>query len=97
MTTMRTPARPALAAATALATTALALTVLPSSAMADPTHTGGQGNGHGTTLYVAQDGSTPYSTVQAAVDAVPSGNARPVTIVISAGTNLMSARSSSIA
>ncbi|GAA5195752.1 pectinesterase family protein [Microbacterium jejuense] len=38
------------------------------------------------TLYVAQDGSAAYRTVQAAVDAVPRGNTGAVTIVIAAGT-----------
>lgn len=62
---------------------ATALASLPIAASAAPMPTG---RGSGTTLYVAQDGSAPYMTVQAAVDAVPTGNAKPVTIVISAGT-----------
>ncbi len=39
-----------------------------------------------TTLTVASDGSATYRTVQAAVDAVPAGNASRVTITIKAGT-----------
>ncbi|WP_305785674.1 pectinesterase family protein [Symbioplanes lichenis] len=39
-----------------------------------------------TTLTVASDGSATYRTVQAAVNAVPAGNASRVTITIKAGT-----------
>ncbi|NUS06364.1 MAG: hypothetical protein HOV97_27845, partial [Nonomuraea sp.] len=38
------------------------------------------------TLVVAADGSGDHTTVQAAVDAVPSGNRRPVTILVRKGT-----------
>ncbi|NNC12525.1 hypothetical protein HII28_11630 [Planctomonas sp. JC2975] len=74
----RTLARPTLGVAVAVV-----LASVPLAAVAAPS---GADNGRGTTLHVAQDGSAPYSTVQAAVDAVPSGNAKPVTIVIAAGT-----------
>ncbi|MEV8022231.1 pectinesterase family protein [Streptomyces sp. NPDC086554] len=39
-----------------------------------------------TTLTVAKDGSAQYRTVQAAVDAVPSGNSSPVEIAVAPGT-----------
>lgn len=39
-----------------------------------------------TTIVVAADGTGDHTTVQAAVDAVPSGNARPVTILVRKGT-----------
>ncbi|MGW0807395.1 pectinesterase family protein [Nonomuraea sp. NPDC002799] len=38
------------------------------------------------TIVVAADGTGDHATVQAAVDAVPSGNTRPVTILVRAGT-----------
>ncbi|MGI5282571.1 pectinesterase family protein [Nonomuraea polychroma] len=38
------------------------------------------------TIVVAADGTGDHTTVQAAVDAVPSGNARPVTILVRKGT-----------
>jgi pectin methylesterase-like acyl-CoA thioesterase len=79
MTIKRTIVHPALAAVSALA-----LASVPITANAAPAE--GNGGGHGATLYVAQDGSAPYSTIQAAVDAVRAGNTMPVTIVISAGT-----------
>lgn len=75
---MRTLVRQALGAAAALA-----LASAPFTAIALPV--AGHGNS-GKTLYVAQDGSAPYATVQAAVDAVASGNSTPVTIAIAAGT-----------
>lgn len=79
MTIKRTIVNPAIAVVSALA-----LASVPIAATAAPAD--GHGGGHGATLYVAQDGSAPYSTIQAAVDAVPTGNTTPVTIVISAGT-----------
>src|SRR5262245_60098518 len=41
---------------------------------------------HRTTIVVAAAGSGTYTTVQDAVDAVPSGNTRPVTILVRKGT-----------
>ncbi|MFI7700156.1 pectinesterase family protein [Nonomuraea sp. NPDC049480] len=38
------------------------------------------------TIVVAADGTGDHTTVQAAVDAVPSGNARPLTILVRKGT-----------
>ncbi|MGW6494674.1 pectinesterase family protein [Nonomuraea angiospora] len=38
------------------------------------------------TIVVAADGTGDHTTVQAAVDAVPAGNARPVTILVRKGT-----------
>lgn len=40
----------------------------------------------GRTLVVATDGSSPYRSVQAALDALPAGNAGPVTLRIQPGT-----------
>lgn len=40
----------------------------------------------GTTIVVAADGSGDHTTVQDAVNAVPSGNTRPVTILVRKGT-----------
>jgi pectin methylesterase-like acyl-CoA thioesterase/polygalacturonase len=40
----------------------------------------------GTTLTVAADGSTPYRTVQAAIDAVPANSSTPYKIMIGKGT-----------
>ncbi|GAA4047152.1 pectinesterase family protein [Nonomuraea soli] len=57
-----------------LALAVLALTPTPAAAQ------------HRTTLVVAADGSGQFTTVQAAVDAVPPGNTRPVTILVREGT-----------
>jgi pectin methylesterase-like acyl-CoA thioesterase len=39
-----------------------------------------------TTIVVAADGTGDHTTVQAAVDAVPSANERPITILVRKGT-----------
>lgn len=70
---MRLPSLPPLIALTVIA----ALTPLSPATAA----TAGR-----STIVVAADGSGDYTTVQDAVDAVPSGNRRPVTILVRKGT-----------
>jgi len=70
---MRLPPLPSLIALTVIA----ALTPLSPATAA----TAGR-----STIVVAADGSGDYTTVQDAVDAVPSGNRRPVTILVRKGT-----------
>ncbi|MBE1874468.1 pectinesterase family protein [Myceligenerans pegani] len=50
------------------------------------TTAGGGGSGNDGEYTVAADGTGTYTTVQAAIDAVPAGNTQPVTITIKPGT-----------
>ncbi|MBB5868112.1 pectin methylesterase-like acyl-CoA thioesterase [Allocatelliglobosispora scoriae] len=56
------------------------------SASAPPSPSPSPSSPPGTTIVVAKDGSGNYSTVQAAVNAVPTNNTRRVTITIKPGT-----------
>ncbi|SDH02002.1 pectinesterase family protein [Nonomuraea jiangxiensis] len=61
----------------------IALTLIMSAA---PATAAGGPMGTRSTIVVAPDGSGHYSTVQDAVNAVPAGNRRPVTILVRKGT-----------
>ncbi|MGC5009188.1 pectinesterase family protein [Streptosporangium sp. DT93] len=68
---------PLLPLATAVTIAATAATAVPAVAATGPSPT---------VIVVTADGSGDHTTVQAAVDAVPSGNTSPVTILVREGT-----------